>query len=118
MVRGVTARAMASGETFKVRGSRSANTGRAPVRSTASAVNAADSGEVTTSSPGPDAQGDEAELERLGAVRHRHRVPGAERRRQLLLEGLDLGPEDEPAGVEHPRDGRVQLRPQRQPRAT
>ena len=53
LVRAVTARATASGATLRVRGSRSAKTGRAPTAITARAVKAADKGEVTTSSPGP-----------------------------------------------------------------
>jgi len=42
---------------------------------------------------------------------HRYHLAGADRRRQLPFECLDLRAEDEPSGVEDPGDGRVQLRP-------
>ena len=59
----------------------------------------------------PHPEGLEAELQGLGAVGHRDRVPGGERLRELTFEGLAFGPEDEPAGVEHAGDGRVDLPP-------
>ena len=53
----------------------------------------------------------QGERERVGAVPDRHRVPRAERLGQLALEGLPLGAQDEPAGVEDPRHRLVQLAP-------
>ena len=110
-VRGVSAPATRSGSRFSVRGSTSTNTGRAPACSTASAVKAAEIEVVTTSSPGPTPSARRARCERVGAVPDRHRVPRAERRGQLALEGLPLGAEDEPAGVEDPRHRLVELAP-------
>src|SRR3954467_6741144 len=54
------ARSTVSGETLRVAGSTSANTGRAPARITPRAVKAAVRGEVTTSSPGPRASASRA----------------------------------------------------------
>ena len=54
-------------------------------------------------------EGDEAELQRLGAVRHGHRLAGVERRLQLLLERLDLGAEDEPPRIDDAAHGLVEL---------
>ena len=53
----------------------------------------------------------QGQLYGLGAVAHRHRVVRVERRRQLALEGRALGAQDEPARVQHPRHGRVDLGP-------
>ena len=50
---------------------------------------------------GSDAHGLEREHERVRAVRDPDRVRHAEIRGRLALERLDLGPEDEAAGLEH-----------------
>jgi hypothetical protein len=62
---------------------------------------------------GPRPERAQAEVERVGAVRHRDRVLRAEGPRELALERLALGAEDEPAGVEDARDGGVDLATQR-----
>ncbi len=60
---------------------------------------------------GSHAERAQGEREGVGAVPDRDRVPRAERRGQLALEGLPLGAQDEPAGVEDPRHRLVQLAP-------
>ena len=95
-VRGPMARSTASGSIVRRTGSMSANTGRAPVIITASAVYAADSGVVITSSPAPMPS-----ARRISAMASVPvPTPTACARpspRELRLEGLDLRPEHEPA---------------------
>ena len=66
---------------------------------------------VTTSSPGPTPSARRARERASVPFADRDRVPRAERRGQLALEGLALGAEDEPAGVEDPRHRLVELAP-------
>ena len=49
----------------------------------------------------------EGEDERVGAVRHGDRVPCTHGLGELLLEGVDFGPEDEPAPIQHTGHGPV-----------
>ena len=110
-MRGVIARATASGATFSVRGSTSANTGRAPVRAMASAVKAAVSGrrdDLVARARRPSAS--QRELDRLGAVGDADRVRRADSAAASSRSNASpSGPEDEPAGVEHARDRLVDL---------
>ncbi len=55
----------------------------------------------------------ECEDERVGPVRNTDRVRDAEERRSLVLERLDLGPEDEAAGLENGREALLELGDQR-----
>src|SRR6185295_12792955 len=52
-----------------------------------------------------DARGQQRQMQRAGAGVDGDAVQRALVRRELLLERLDLGAEDELAGLEHPRDG-------------
>ncbi len=107
------ARVKASGAMVSVTGSTSAKTGRAPTERMARPVNAAVSGLVTTSSPGPTPRAMRAICRASVPLPTATAMRNTEDRSELALEGLDLGPEDEPARVEHPREGRVDLRTQR-----
>ena len=66
-----------------------------------------------TSSPGADLHRLEREHERIGAVGDADRVGHAEIGGRLALERLDLGTEDEAAGLEHLGEALLQLRDQR-----
>ena len=112
-VRGVIAPARRSGSRFRVPGSTSTKTGRAPACSTASAVKAAEIAGGDHLVARADAERAQGESESVGAVPDRHGVPRAERLGQLALEGLPLGAQDEPAGVEDPRHRLVELAPVR-----
>ena len=57
----------------------------------------------------PDAHRAQRDREGVGAVGDPDRVRRPTVRRELLLEGGDLGPEDVALGVEHPRHRRAQL---------
>ena len=70
----------------------------------ASAVYAADSGDVITSSPGADAERAQDQRDRVGAGADADGVRRAGRGGELLLERLDLGSEDEPAARDHAID--------------
>ena len=89
-----------SAVTQKVSGSTSQNTGTPPALTIASAVASRVSEGQTTSSPGPTPD-PERDRERVGAVAHADHVLHAEVGGELLLEALDLGAEDEAAGVGH-----------------
>ena len=58
---------------------------------------------------GADAEGDEAEPQRVGAGSHADRVVVPGKGGELLLERLQLGPEEEPPRTQDPLDGRRQL---------
>ena len=88
-------------------GSMSANTGRAPAIMIASAVYAADSGVVMTSSPGPMPSARRISAMRVGAGADADRVRRAGRRRELCLERLDLRAEHEPAARDDAIDRRA-----------
>ena len=62
---------------------------------------------------GADAHRVEHEHERVGAVRAADRLLRPEQLRCFALEGLDLGAEDEPAGLQGARKRLLQLRNQR-----
>ena len=66
-----------------------------------------------TSSPAPIPIASSDEDERIGAVRDADRVRHVEIRGRLVLEGLDLGTEDEPARLEHLGEALLQLGDQR-----
>ena len=85
----------------------SANTGRAPAITIASAVYAADSGVVITSSPGPMPSARRMSAMRVGAVADADGVRRAGRGGELRLERLDLRAEHEPAAVDDALDGRA-----------
>ena len=114
-VRGVTAAAAARGSSVIRSGSMSANTGRAPAIMIASAEYAAESGEVITSSPGPIPSARSAIAERIGAGADADRVRRGAGRGELALEGVELGPEHEPAALQHARDCRAARPPHPRP---
>ncbi len=58
---------------------------------------------------GPHAQGLEGEDDGVGAAGHADGEAHADELRELLFEGLDLGPEDIGAARQHPGDGGVDL---------
>ena len=85
----------------------------------ASAVYAAESGVVITSSPAPMPRARSDQRDRVGPVPDADRVGGAGGRGELLLERLDLGTEHEPAARDDAVDrganvGRVLAGDQRQ----
>ena len=65
---------------------------------------------------GPHAHRPQRDRDRVGAVGHADGVPAAAVRRELLLERLHLGAEDEAPRVQHPRDGLAQLVAERRQR--
>ena len=109
----MSAAATARGSRLSVAASTSTNTGRAPACTIASAVKAAESEVVTTSSPAPMPSARSARCSASVPFADGDGVARPERRGELALERLDLGPEDEPAGVEHARDRGVDLAAQR-----
>ena len=110
-VRGVIAPARRSGSRFRVQGSTSTKTGRAPACSTARPVKAAETAEVTTSSPGPtpSARRASARASVPFPTATASRAPSASA--SSRSKAVPLGAEDEPAGVEDPRHRLVELAP-------
>ena len=94
-------------------GSMSAKTGVAPTRAIASAVAKNVNAGQITSSPGADLERVEDEHDRVGAVRDADRLGHAEVLGRLLLERLDVRPEDELAVLEHLGEGLLELRDER-----
>ena len=90
LVRGVIARAMASGSTLNVTGSISTNTGVAPRRLTHPAVAKNENVGVMTSSPGPMPERHQHGQQGVGARRHGDGVLRRRARGELALERVHL----------------------------
>ena len=103
-VRDVTAASTAAGSIVPLSSSTSANTGVAPAIRMASPENAADTGEVMTSSPGPMPSGAQGQRDRVRAVSDADRVARAGMLGELGFERRELGPEHEPAARDHAVD--------------
>ena len=112
-VLGPTRAAAALGSRLSVAGSTSANTGVAPRRTIAPAVAKNENGVVTTSSPGPTPQA----ISAASSASVPDETPTAcgmrQRRRDLALERLDLGAQDESPRRQNANSRGRQLRQQR-----
>ena len=109
-VRSVRAWRAASRSRAAVSRRTSTGTGTAPAAQTAAAVGTAVNAGTITSSPGTDAERDEAEPQRVGARRDRDGVSTAAERRELGFEGLGLGAEQELTGAQDALDGVREVR--------
>ena len=108
-VRSVTLRAASAGSMFSVTGSMSQNTGVAPHLRDRLRRGVERERRAEDLVAGPDLERLEAEHDRVRAVPDADRVRHAEPRRRLLLEGADVRPEDEHAGVENVGEPLLQL---------